>query len=92
VDINEGFKPQTYESLQILKRFKTPFVVVANKIDKWRLVSQKDLPFATTFKKQSEDVQARLETKLYEVIGELYNQGLQQNGTTGLQISRIPLA
>lgn len=75
VDINEGFKPQTYESLQILKRFKTPFVVVANKIDKiggW--VSQKDLPFAATFKKQSEDVQARLEMKLYEVIGELYNQ------------------
>ena len=76
VDINEGFKPQTYESLQILKRFKTPFVVVANKIDRiggW--VSQKDLPFAATFKKQSEQVQARLETKLYEVIGELYNQG-----------------
>ena len=76
VDINEGFKPQTYESLQILKRFKTPFVVVANKIDRiggW--VSQKDLPFAATFKKQSEDVQGKLETKLYEVIGELYNQG-----------------
>lgn len=76
LDINEGFKPQTYESLQILKRFKTPFVVVANKIDRiggW--VSQKDLPFAATFKKQSEQVQARLETKLYEIIGELYNQG-----------------
>jgi translation initiation factor 5B len=76
VDINEGFKPQTYESLQILKRFKTPFVVVANKIDRiggW--VPQKDLPFAATFKKQPEQVQARIETKLYEVIGELYNQG-----------------
>ncbi|WP_440948027.1 translation initiation factor IF-2 [Methanosarcina sp. T3] len=76
VDINEGFKPQTYESLQILKRFKTPFVVVANKIDRiggW--ASQKDMPFAATFKKQSPDIQGRLETKLYEVIGELYNQG-----------------
>jgi len=76
LDINEGFKPQTYESLQILKRFKTPFVVVANKIDRiggW--VSQKDLPFAATFKKQSEQVQYRLETKLYAIIGELYNQG-----------------
>jgi translation initiation factor 5B len=76
VDINEGFKPQTHESLQILKRFKTPFVVVANKIDRiggW--VPQKDLPFAATFKKQPEQVQARLETKLYEVIGELYSQG-----------------
>ena len=76
VDLNEGFKPQTYESLQILKRFKTPFIVVANKIDRiggW--VPQKDLPFVATFKKQTEQVQARLETKLYELIGELYNQG-----------------
>jgi len=76
VDINEGFKPQTYESLQILKRFKTPFVVVANKIDRIRgWVPQKDLSFAVTFKKQFEDVQSRLETKLYELVGELYNQG-----------------
>ncbi|MDD4748696.1 MAG: translation initiation factor IF-2 [Methanosarcinaceae archaeon] len=76
VDINEGFKPQTFESLQILKRFKTPFVVVANKIDRlggW--VSYKDLPFAASFKKQSEQVQGLLDMKLYEVIGELYNQG-----------------
>jgi translation initiation factor 5B len=76
VDINEGFKPQTHESLQILKRFKTPFVVVANKIDRiggW--VPQKNMPFAATFKKQSGEVQSRLEMKLYEVVGELYNQG-----------------
>ena len=33
------------------------------------------MPFAVTFKKQLEDVQSRLETKLYELVGELYNQG-----------------
>jgi translation initiation factor 5B len=76
VDINEGFKPQTYESLQILKRFKTPFVVVANKIDRIKdWISQKDSSFVVTFTKQSEGVQSRLETKLYELVGELYNQG-----------------
>ncbi|HLC97450.1 MAG TPA: translation initiation factor IF-2 [Candidatus Nanoarchaeia archaeon] len=33
VDINEGFKPQTIESLEILKANRVPFVVAANKID-----------------------------------------------------------
>ncbi|MBI4980718.1 translation initiation factor IF-2 [Candidatus Woesearchaeota archaeon] len=33
VDLNEGFKPQTVESIEILKANKVPFVVAANKID-----------------------------------------------------------
>ena len=33
IDINDGFKPQTFEALNILKMYKTPFIVVANKID-----------------------------------------------------------
>jgi len=33
IDINEGFRPQTTESLSILKRLNTPFVVAAKNID-----------------------------------------------------------
>ncbi|WMW24830.1 translation initiation factor IF-2 [Methanolobus sediminis] len=76
VDVNEGFMPQTIESLHILKRFKTPFVVVANKIDRihgWE--ANKNLPFLATYNKQSERVKSDLDNKLYEVVGELYNIG-----------------
>ncbi|MBP1909061.1 translation initiation factor IF-2 [Methanolobus bombayensis] len=76
VDINEGFMPQTIESLQILKRFKTPFVVVANKIDRihgWE--PNKGSPFLATYNKQSESVKSDLDNKFYEVVGELYNIG-----------------
>ncbi|WP_406669835.1 translation initiation factor IF-2 [Methanolobus sp. ZRKC4] len=76
VDINEGFMPQTIESLQILKRFKTPFIVVANKIDRihgWE--PQKNAPFMVSYNKQSERVKSELDRKFYEVVGELYNAG-----------------
>src|SRR3989338_1205706 len=33
IDINEGFKPQTIESIEILKSNKVPFIVAVNKID-----------------------------------------------------------
>ncbi|MGP8319740.1 MAG: translation initiation factor IF-2 [Methanosarcinaceae archaeon] len=80
VDINEGFKPQTIESLEILKRFKTPFVVVANKIDRihgWN--PNKNMPFLATYNKQIEHVRNSLDNKLYGIVGELYNVGFNSD-------------
>jgi translation initiation factor 5B len=76
VDMNEGFQPQTIESLTILKRYKTPFVVAANKMDRiagWR--PSKNSSFAKTFKAQNERVVEELDTKIYEIVGELYKYG-----------------
>lgn len=76
VDINEGFKPQTVEALNILRRFKIPFVVAANKIDKipgwkshaWRM-------FPESFKNQSESAQRALEERIYKLVESLYSHG-----------------
>lgn len=77
VDINEGFMPQTIESLNILKRFKTPFIIVANKIDRipgWRKV--KNATFLDALEKQPESARERLDELLYELVGKLYELGL----------------
>ena len=76
IDINEGFKPQTEEALMILRTFKTPFVVAANKIDKipgWQ--SFENQPFLKSFQQQDDVVKQRLENKVYDLIGELYKYG-----------------
>ncbi len=76
VDVNEGFQPQTIESLSFLKRFKTPFVVAANKMDRiggWHTTT--NAPFAKSLKVQSERVSEILDTRLYELVGELYKYG-----------------
>ncbi len=80
IDINEGFQPQTIESIEILRKYKTPFIVAANKIDRikgWKV--QEWEPFLVNFKKQDQRAAAELETKLWEVIGKFYEMGFQAN-------------
>jgi len=76
VDISQGFQPQTIEALQILRNCKTPFVIAATKIDRihgWRI--NKDESFQSTFAKQNERVQTDIETKTYEIVGNLSDLG-----------------
>jgi translation initiation factor 5B len=76
IDINEGIRPQTTESMNILKKFKTPFVIAANKIDLipgWR--AHKNQPFVQTIKNQPEATAAQLEEMLYNLVGKLFDQG-----------------
>ncbi|HIH50493.1 MAG: translation initiation factor IF-2 [Candidatus Micrarchaeaceae archaeon] len=72
VDITKGFEPQTVEALEILKEYKTPFVVAANKIDLltgWHNSGSKSLVEA--LKQQNDYMQGELDTKVYELIGKL---------------------
>ena len=76
VDVNEGFRPQTIESVKILKQHRTPFVVAANKIDLtpgWR--KHPGSPFVASAKDQPDGVVVALDERIYEVAAKLYEQG-----------------
>ncbi len=76
IDINEGFRPQTVESLSIVKRFRTPFVIAANKIDLipgWR--KHEGGPLGRSLLDQSATVREALDARLYDLVGEVYKYG-----------------
>jgi len=76
IDINQGFQPQTIEALQILRTYRTPFVVAATKIDRihgWRPVQGE--PFLSSFSRQNDRVKELVETRLYELVGKLSEIG-----------------
>lgn len=80
VDINEGFKPQTIEALEILKSMKTPFVIAANKVDlvpKWQ--SHKDPKLLKSIEKQQEQVIYNVEEKIYEIVGKISEFGFDSD-------------
>ncbi len=76
VDVNSGFQPQTYESIDFLKKFKTPFVVAANKIDLipgWK--AQETYSILESMKKQREDVILKLDERIYSIVEKLNELG-----------------
>ena len=76
VDVNDGFQPQTEEALDILQRTGTPFVVAANKADTtpgWN--PNENSPIKPSYDKQSDTARQRLDENLYEIIGQLSDDG-----------------
>jgi translation initiation factor 5B len=66
---------QTEESIEILKKYRTPFVVAANKIDAitgWKKV---DGIISQRLEKQIEATKKEFEEKFYELVGSLYEKG-----------------
>lgn len=98
IDVNEGIKPQTIESIDILKQYKTPFVVALNKIDLlpgWH--SNPELALLENIQKQNEQVMLLLEKKLYEILGRLSELGFDSErfdrvGDYTKQIAMVPIS
>ena len=68
IDINEGIKEQTRESIQVLKQAKTPFIIALNKVDKisgWRHV---DGDIQTCIQQQSDFTKQELNNRLLNII------------------------
>lgn len=77
IDAFEGFQEQTDESLNVLREFKTPFVVAATKIDKIR--GWKPNPgesFLDSFGQQRGDVKDDLEKFIYKIVSQLSERGI----------------
>ncbi len=75
VDVIDGVKPQTVESINILRKFKTPFVVAANKIDLipgWR--HHKLMPIGQSLSEQDQRVVAELDERIYNLAGKIFDQ------------------
>lgn len=76
IDINEGFKPQTIECIEILKHYKTPFVIAANKIDNIGGWVSKNDPLIKSLSLQNDFTQKEVDKKLYDIIIKLSEYSL----------------
>jgi len=75
IDVIDGIKPQTIESINILRKGKTPFVIAANKIDLipgWRHHAK--MPFHQSLAEQDPRVAEELDQRLYNIAGKIFDQ------------------
>lgn len=77
VDIMHGLEPQTIESINLLKKSKTPFIIALNKVDRlteWR--PTKDAAIQNTLKKQKPRTMQHFEELWKDVSFQLMSHGL----------------
>lgn len=76
VDVMEGVRPQTIESIRILKQAKTPFVIAANKVDRihgWDSIHGRSM--AQAVREQTKDAQALFEQRYWDLVGKFAEHG-----------------
>lgn len=79
IDINQGVQPQTKEAINILKTFKVPFVIAANKVDMlpgWKNYSN---IFIKNLEQQSSMSKEEFEKRFYRILGTISEIGFTSN-------------
>lgn len=79
VDIREGFRPQTHESVSILKQYKTPFIIAANKIDAISGWQTSEDTTKIRIEQQRSQTKSLFEEKIYDIIGIISDKGFSSN-------------
>jgi len=97
IDVNESIKEQTIESINILKQYKTPFIIAANKIDLVQGWQKKDNFLIKNINLQPDMVKQVLDTKIYDLVGKLSELGFNSERFDRVEdytktISIVPLS
>ena len=97
VNINDGIMAQTIESIEILKSYKIPFIVAANKIDMIEGWQSKKGMVMDSINQQPEPTKRKFETKLYEIVGKLSELGFDSDrfdrvGDYTKQVAVVPVS
>lgn len=98
VDVAQGFQPQTVESIKILKQYKTPFVIAANKVDLvsgWK--SHPTRSFLQSLSQQPEHVREKVDEKMYSLMGKISEHGFDSERFDrvqdfGKQVAIVPMS
>ncbi|MCX6801634.1 MAG: translation initiation factor IF-2 [Candidatus Diapherotrites archaeon] len=77
VDVTQGFQNQTVEAIEILRSYKTPFIVGATKIDRLREWNSKEGSFLENLKNQSSGAEHELDEKIYALVTSLFKYGFE---------------
>jgi translation initiation factor 5B len=76
-DINKGLQAQDIESIKILKMYKVPFIILANKIDLIYGWFQEGECVTNVLNNQSRSVSEKLDELIYKIVGQLFDLGFQ---------------
>ncbi|MEM4662618.1 MAG: translation initiation factor IF-2, partial [Candidatus Diapherotrites archaeon] len=79
IDINQGIQPQTLEAIEILRKYKTPFIAAITKIDTLNHWKSKKGSFTENLKLQSKEAVTELDEKIYSIVGKFFEIGFSSD-------------